>query len=120
MIALLVLVGCFGPRELEGVRLDRSRSCYIHDTLVVDNWYWWSFDRPCTELSFVVPLADGTCWELIEDCQHGPIEDPAVDWETAAVCANELRDAPSCDDLWWMNDTADTADTGDSGDTAGG
>ncbi len=121
MIALLVLVGCFGPRELEGARYDSGEGCWEQDTLIVDNWYWWTFGGSCKESGLWVPMADGTCWDLNSDCRHGPIDDPAVNWdEAASICTPEVMAAPYCDDQWWMTDTGDTGDTGDSGDTAGG
>lgn len=118
MIALLVLVGCFGPRELSGARYDPDLACWQFDTLIVDNWYWWTFDGWCNDNGLWVPMADGTCWQLDGDCRHGPIDDPAVSWdETASICTQAVANAPWCDELQRMDDTADT---GDSGDTAGG
>lgn len=119
IVLLLGLVACFGQRELSGGRYDPDHGCFVQDTLVVDNFYWWTFDSPCKDNGLWVPMADGTCWDLGSDCRHGPIDDPAVSWSDTTICTEEVRFSDYCDDLLWPGDTGDTGDTGESGDTAG-
>ncbi len=101
-LVLLTLVSCFiGTSEIAGRRYDESGACWVSDSFVGENTYWWEYSQggiSCQDVSMYFMTLDGVCWGLGSWCGQEFLNDPWVaNGSVQSACPREWEEAPHCE-----------------------
>lgn len=99
---LLTLVSCFiGTSEIAGRRYDESGACWVSDSFVGENLYWWEYAperRQCQDIGMHFLTVEGECWKLGGWCGKEFLNDPWVaKGSVQSACPREWEEADFCE-----------------------
>lgn len=101
-LVLLTLVSCFiGTSEISGRRYDEARACWVSDSFVGENLYWWEWTDQtggCLDTGIHFLTVDGECWFLGGWCGDQFLNDPWVaNGSVQGACPREWEEAHHCE-----------------------
>ncbi len=65
-LVLLTLVSCFiGTSEIAGRRYDESGACWVSDSFVGENTYWWEYSQGGDQLSGCEHVLHDVGWRML-------------------------------------------------------
>lgn len=99
---LLTLVSCFiGSSEIAGRRYEEEGACWVPDSFVGENAYWWEWvdrTRGCGDTGLHFLTVDGECWFLGGWCGDEYLNDPWVErGGVNGICPEAWEEAPHCE-----------------------
>ena len=104
MTALMVLTfaSCFiGTSEITGRRYDEEGACWVPDSFVGENVYWWEYStvgHACLDTGIHFLTVDDECWFLGGWCGDEFLNDPWVaNGSVQSACPREWEEADFCE-----------------------